>query len=210
MLTDAFYVALAAALRGRSGEASAFFLAVGGGDPGWDTRAPPEQRETARLVAEAARLEVPRERVVFLDEAGAPTDSPTPRLQLSATFGPTEAVGALRECGLFGGDATGEPDTGTLLSYFIHPRIDKPEGMALSRTISVHLTPQAVVPGTRPTRYLGNSYSTELHDLQNTRPGCRLEEIRFDRRYFFPSVEAAAAGGYDFCAYCFGRELSQR
>jgi hypothetical protein len=59
-------------------------------------------------------------------------------------------------------------------------------------------------------RFLGNSSSMELHDLDNPTPGCQLREIRPDRHVYFDTVEAAAEQGYDFCAYCFGREMSRR
>lgn len=63
-------------------------------------------------------------------------------------------------------------------------------------------------PGTP--RYLGNVRTRELHDLLNITPLCRIDEIAIDRRFPFRRIEQAQALGYDFCAYCFGRELSRR
>ncbi|MGF1625579.1 MAG: hypothetical protein ACFCVH_11910 [Alphaproteobacteria bacterium] len=61
-----------------------------------------------------------------------------------------------------------------------------------------------------PTRLLGNSNSRELHDLDNEKPGCQIAEIRPDNRFFFQNERQAEALGYDFCAYCFGKERSKR
>jgi hypothetical protein len=60
------------------------------------------------------------------------------------------------------------------------------------------------------TRLLGNSGSRELHDLDNEKPGCQISEIRPDRRFFFQTEAQAQKLGYDFCAYCFGKEKSKR
>ena len=60
------------------------------------------------------------------------------------------------------------------------------------------------------TRLLGNAGSRELHDLDNEKPGCQIGEIRPDHRFFFQNEEQARKLGYDFCAYCFGKERSRR
>ena len=209
MLTDLFYTALADRFR-VTGESGRFFVAVGTGDPAWDdSPPPPPERDVTSLVRETARLLVAD--VVFLDDAGRPTERPTQRLGFSVNFGRGEANGTLRECGLFGGiEATGDLGTGSLLSYFTFRRIDKTEAMTLERTINVDLTPQPCTPGTRPTRFLGNTATTELHDLENLNTNCQVDEIRIDRQFFFNSVEEATDMGYDFCANCFSRQLSQR
>jgi hypothetical protein len=60
------------------------------------------------------------------------------------------------------------------------------------------------------TRYLGNSNSRELHDLNNQKPACQIDEIRVDHRINFKTQKEAVAMGYDYCAYCFGKEKSKR
>jgi hypothetical protein len=57
---------------------------------------------------------------------------------------------------------------------------------------------------------LGDSGSRELHDLDNEKPGCQIPEIRPDRRVYFQTTAQAEKLGYDFCAYCFGRQRSKR
>lgn len=75
--------------------------------------------------------------------------------------------------------------------------------------------PAAPSPATPPLppwakRYLGNTRSREIHDLENLQPTCQVAEIRVDRRYYFARTDDALAMGYDFCAYCFGAGASQR
>ncbi|MBI3047180.1 MAG: hypothetical protein HYY76_02610 [Acidobacteria bacterium] len=69
--------------------------------------------------------------------------------------------------------------------------------------------PALVLPPGTP-RYLGNSHTRELHDLLNITRYCQIDEIAIDRKYPIRSVDEARALGYDFCAYCFGPEFSQR
>ncbi len=59
-------------------------------------------------------------------------------------------------------------------------------------------------------RYLGNTSSRELHDLNRLTSRCHIDKIDMDRRYRFYTVDEAQAMGYDLCAHCFGRELSKR
>jgi hypothetical protein len=61
-----------------------------------------------------------------------------------------------------------------------------------------------------PTRLLGNSGSRELHDLNNEKKNCFIDQIKPDRRVYFRSIAQAQSAGYDFCAKCFGREASER
>lgn len=62
----------------------------------------------------------------------------------------------------------------------------------------------------RSSRYLGNSSTRELHDIRNEQAACQIDEIRIDRCVRFKSTREAEALGYDYCAYCFGREKSRR
>ncbi|MCP4341221.1 MAG: hypothetical protein GY799_20650 [Desulfobulbaceae bacterium] len=62
----------------------------------------------------------------------------------------------------------------------------------------------------RSTRFLGNSASRELHDLQNEKNGCSIDRMRFDHMVNFKTIKMAQEAGYDFCAYCFGKDKSKR
>lgn len=208
MLTESFFVALAAMLKADPPFPGELFIAVGGGEAAWDQAPPPYDRGVTDLVQEVARQVVRPQDIVFLDGEGGESPLPTSRLRLRTIFVEDEAVGTLRECGLFGGDATVEPGSGTLLAYYVHPRLEKTPEMTLVRSLHIDLTPTAYAPGARMTRYLGNSNSREFHDLENLTANCQVNEIRMDHRFYLASIEQAAEMGYDFCAYCFGAELS--
>lgn len=62
----------------------------------------------------------------------------------------------------------------------------------------------------KPTRYLGNSGTHELHDVSKTTRRCQIDGIRPDHRVYFKTQKEAVAAGYDYCAYCFGKEKSKR
>jgi len=58
-------------------------------------------------------------------------------------------------------------------------------------------------------RYLGNKdpYHWELHDLQNEKPQCQIDEVIGAKNavVFSPdTLEQAHREGYDNCAYCMG------
>ena len=208
MLTNEFYVALASALKADVQEH--MYLAIGSGESAWDEVPPPYQRDTTHLVNELARKAISVENIHYLNEAGDETETPSARLKIQANFSLEEGVGTLRECGLFAGAASSVAGSGTLLSYFVHPRIEKLADADLMRIITLNLTPSVSGPGQIVTRYLGNSNSRELHDLDNETSACQINEIRFDNRFYFGSPEQAIGLGYDYCAFCFSRELSQR
>ena len=76
------------------------------------------------LADEVTREAVGSKDVVFLDADGEETPVSSPRLKVRAAFEAQERVRTLRECGLFGGDATEAPGSGFMIDYVIHPRID--------------------------------------------------------------------------------------
>lgn len=209
MLTSQFYSYLAALVKGESVQGS-LYIAIGSGDAEWDGNPPVHRRNTTQLTSELIRKIVTTEDIHFLDREGNVTELETSELRIAVRFLEEEGEGTIRECGLFGGDASATAGSGSLLSYFSHPRIDKSSDMQLTRSLYLNMTPSRIQPGEVVTRYLGNSKSEELHDLENENPSCQIDEIRYDRRVNFSSVAQALELGYDYCAYCFSRELSQR
>lgn len=54
-------------------------------------------------------------------------------------------------------------------------------------------------------KYLGNTHDLEVHDLDNGKIACQIDEIiaaGHDKPYRYSSD--AHAAGYDNCAYCLG------
>ena len=65
--------------------------------------------------------------------------------------------------------------------------------------------------GTEPGKpYVGNPATLELHDTQKLTKRCKLDAIKPSKRTYFDSTEAAEKAGYDYCAFCFGKEKSKR
>jgi hypothetical protein len=206
MLTDAFYRQLAGFIKGELTQGGSLYIAIGSGHADWDRNPPILNRITTQLYREVQRKIVDQKDINYLTDKGEMSSEPTPQLNLQTLFSPDEGRGALRECGLL----FGEGDKARLIAYFIHPRIEKEAGASLQRSMTLDLIPGRALAQEIPTRYLGNSKTEELHDLENENANCQVNEIRIDRRHYFRSVEDARLLGYDYCAFCFGRDLSER
>ena len=80
-----------------------FALGVGVGDVGWDILDPPAATNTQRsLYSELARKQIASSD--FIDSGGGISGIPTNVVDYTTTFSESEAVGALVEMGLLGGD----------------------------------------------------------------------------------------------------------
>jgi len=56
----------------------------------------------------------------------------------------------------------------------------------------------------RGERYLGNSESGEVHDLDREKLQCNIDKIISDIKEIpFSTLEEAIAGGYSYCSFCF-------
>jgi len=110
------------------------YLAVGTGAPGWNLQNPPQPTTSQTVLNnEIARKAFTTQDVNFVDpETGEPTTIPTNVVDFTATFAETEAVGALVEMGLFGGDATDLIDSGSEVNYRTFPVINKTNSMTLT------------------------------------------------------------------------------
>lgn len=206
MLTNHFYTTLATLIQGGPLQWGPLSIAIGQGLASWDRTPPLLSRDRTTLTSETARRAIRPEEIEYLTNSDEVSVQPTPRLRVQTTFPAGEGSGTLRECGLF----MGEDHGAALLVYFIHPRLEKGPEAELTRSMQLDLTPGRAAAVEIPTRYLGNAYSEEIHDLDNQTDGCQINEIRIDRRHFFNTVEEALNLGYDYCAYCFGRDLSER
>jgi beta-lactam-binding protein with PASTA domain len=117
------------------------YLAVGSGDPAWDTNPPPPDRGRTLLAAEVFRVRLEPGRTLTYDPA-------TGRVHVRVSIGRGKATGTLRELGLFGGDASARPGSGTLVNHAVHPRIEKAENDTLLRELFLALE-ETLAPGAR-------------------------------------------------------------
>lgn len=127
---------LANLLKNQSGIDGLLYLAVGEGAEGWDESPQGEDPSTRQLVKEIFRKKIDSVNQISYSEE-------TKTLIINVEFDPDEAVGTLREFGLFGGDATDTPNSGFLINYKIHPRIDKTTTRILKRSIHLAFGPEA-------------------------------------------------------------------
>lgn len=136
------------------------FCAVGAGEAAWDEVAPAARSTTTRLRAEHDRRVLGAETFAYLDARGLPAPRPTDRLEVTTLFSWAGEPRVLREFGLFGGDATVSRDSGYLINYVIHPRIDVRAGATLTRRVRFTLRPGVATGGfdwlTLPLHWLRN------------------------------------------------------
>jgi hypothetical protein len=60
----------------------------------------------------------------------------------------------------------------------------------------------------RGERYLGNAHKLEVHDLDNEKPMCQIDEIiRAGHEKPFNPLDDAHKERYDNCAHCLGSSL---
>lgn len=133
IITDSASILLARLIKDNSEPTNgAFALAVGTGGIGEDPQNPtPATAAQTALEAELFRKQF--QSVNFIN-AGVVTGTPTNVIDLTTFFTESEAVGALLEMGIVGGDATLTSGTGTLINYRTFPVINKPATATLSIT----------------------------------------------------------------------------
>ncbi|HUX76173.1 MAG TPA: hypothetical protein VMY40_05990 [Anaerolineae bacterium] len=143
-------VLLAALMKGHPALQGILYWAVGRGEKDWDALCPSPRPDDTHLAAEIARQALTPEQIVYLDDADQESDVPTNCLEITAEFKGEDLVSngfqSLREFGLFGGDATGAPDSGFMIDYVIHPRIDLSPGDTLERKLRLTFASGAVQP----------------------------------------------------------------
>jgi hypothetical protein len=116
---------------GTSWGAGIGYLEVGTGVGSGTTQSP--QAESAAQTA--LRTPLLRKAITSwtcLDTDGDPTASDTNVVQYTTTFTEAEAIGAIVEMGMFGGDATTTNGSGFMFNYKVFPVINKDDTMQLT------------------------------------------------------------------------------
>jgi hypothetical protein len=141
-------VLLATLMKGRRGMRGILYWAIGEGTKDWDGLCSSPRLTDTQLHKEIARQRLKASQIVYLDDKGAPSGSPTACLEITAAFEGKDLVSngfqPLREFGLFGGDATKAPDSGFMIDYVIHPRIDLSPKDTLERTLRLTFAAGAI------------------------------------------------------------------
>jgi hypothetical protein len=108
------------------------YLAIGSGSGLWEPYDPPAPTTSqTRLENEFYRKAIDYSTFVH-PETGEPTSIYTNIVDYSVTLGEGEAVGPILELGLFGGDATSELNTGTMVNWRTFPVIYKTSTMSVT------------------------------------------------------------------------------
>lgn len=130
---------LAALMKGHAGLQGILYLAVGEGEEEWDSKLPPPDVSASQLSSEVLRLALGPDQIVYLENQKVPTTEITDCLEITADIKGEDLTPhgfqSLREFGLFGGDATDKPNSGFMIDYVIHPRIDLTPDATLTRRI---------------------------------------------------------------------------
>lgn len=112
------------------------YLALGNGLVGWDATPPTLSRADTTLEAEFFRKIITASDIGYIDPVTkAASGSPTRAVEITITFTTSEANDTWREFGLFGGTATASADSGYMVNWVSHGRIDKDSTMTIVRTI---------------------------------------------------------------------------
>ncbi len=108
------------------------FLAIGSGSGEWDLFDPPAPTTSKTFLEnEFYRKSIDVSTFVH-PETGEPTNAYTNIVDYAVTFGEGEAVGPIVEMGLFGGDATAEINSGTMINWRTFPVINKTSTMSVT------------------------------------------------------------------------------
>jgi hypothetical protein len=114
------------------------YWALGNGSTTWDTTPYSPASTNTKLVSEVFRKSIPSANRYFVDASGNKLGAGviSNRLQLDITIDSGEANGySLREFGIFGGNATATKDSGIQINHKAHSRIDKVDGMVITRSV---------------------------------------------------------------------------
>ena len=102
----------------------------------WDNNRPDASEQTTQLVDEIARFQVNQDQVRFVGGDGiVPTNAIEITVDIPGSALISQGFQYLREFGLFGGDATSADNSGYMIDYVIHPRIDLTPSDTINRQV---------------------------------------------------------------------------
>lgn len=110
------------------------YLALGTGLVGWDTVAPTQARTDTTLTTETHRISIVGSSITYVDPTTFVVSATPTRAQQFSVIIPNAIVGDLREFALFGGDATATLDSGRMMSWVVHGKIEKTTLFSITRT----------------------------------------------------------------------------
>lgn len=161
-IVDNTWPLLAGLLKNDPALAGILYWAVGEGDPNWETATATPSPGADRLYLESARQAIDANNIAYLNPDSSVSATPTSCIEVSAVFRWPEDR-QLREFGLFGGDASEAADSGMLINYVIHPRIDLDGGTDLTRRVRFTMKPDPSPDWLRlPEHWLGQQHVQQI------------------------------------------------
>lgn len=140
LVVNSFLNLIMCLLKQQSGYSGIQYWAVGSGATSWDSSLPNPELEATRLTSELGRVPISLDKVKFLDSDYNEVSTPTNILEISHIFGTEDCNGAWREFGIFGGNATEEPNSGIMINKRHHAVITKTEEMTIERIMRFTLS----------------------------------------------------------------------
>jgi len=138
-IQNTFATLIACWARAESGYDRINYFAVGSGLVSWDTTPPTQPYTDTTLTMEYFRKAIAQSSIIFIDPStNIPTGGvPSSKIEIDVTLLTTEANGTMREFGLFGGTATATLDSGEMVDWIVHSRIDKDSSMEIDRKVRI-------------------------------------------------------------------------
>lgn len=117
------------------------YWAVGSGADTWDVKTPEPIASETKLTKEIGRKAVLKSNMKFADPVTYKDSvDPTRCIKITTTFYENDCNGTWREFGLFGGNATTEKDSGSMIDKKHHGIITKTTDMVIERQIYIILS----------------------------------------------------------------------
>ena len=118
------------------------YFAIGIGNSSWDDGDLPNPPSSIdKLVNESYRVQVDMSKIVYVNPSSYTTvvEEPTSTIRIEVNINKSEYPGVLREYGLFGVNATSEPNSGTLIQYADFDKREVPSDAGLKFWIYLSL-----------------------------------------------------------------------
>jgi hypothetical protein len=113
-----FALLIACLVKGEAGYGGVTYMALGSGSGSWDNNNPPAPAKTDSLLTlETYRKAITSDNIVYLDDSGKVSASPTKNIKISVTFLEGEGNGDVREFAIFGGNATSTLNSGIMIDH---------------------------------------------------------------------------------------------